>query len=126
MNIYIRYVYKKMKSKYIIRGKKWPSSDGTKGTIINTIINSWLTFLFIDMTWLDIDGQFDLLSWVSTLEIITIFIMKPSYLKKYDMHVKILIILNIKRSSLKLSDYLLFKIIVFCIFKINILMTVYL
>ncbi len=41
---------------------------GAKGTIINMI------------TRLDSDDKYDIISWVS-LEIITIFIMKPSYLK---------------------------------------------
>jgi len=40
-----------------------------KGSIINMIINSWLTFPFVDFTWLDSAGKYHILSWV--------FIMKP-------------------------------------------------
>jgi len=39
-----------------------------------------MTFPFVDMTWLDSNGKYHILSWMSTLEIITIFMMKPSYL----------------------------------------------
>ncbi len=55
---------------------------GAKGTVI-IIINKWLTFPFVDMTWLDSDGKYHILGlcWVSISEIITMFRMKPSYLK---------------------------------------------
>jgi len=54
----------------MVFGVKSAPAVGAKGTIINTIVNSWL----------DLDGKYHILSWVSTLEIITIFIMKQSYL----------------------------------------------
>ncbi len=51
-------------------------------TVINMINNRRLTFPLVDMTWLDSDGKYHILCWVSILEIITMFRMKPSYLKK--------------------------------------------
>ncbi len=36
---------------------------GLKGTVINMTINIWLTFPFVDMTWLDSDGKYHLLYW---------------------------------------------------------------
>ncbi len=66
--------------KYGYWGKKRPRS-WAKGAVINMIINRWLTFPFVDMTWLDSDGKYHILCWVSILEIITMFRMKPSYLK---------------------------------------------
>ncbi len=54
---------------------------GAKGAVINMIINRWLIFPFVDMTWLDSDGKYHILCWVSILKIITIFRMKQPYLK---------------------------------------------
>ena len=65
----------------MVFGVKSAPAVGAKGTVINMIINRWLTFPFVDMTWLDSDGKYHILCWVSILEIITMFRMKPSYLK---------------------------------------------
>jgi len=67
----------------MVFGVKGVPAVGAKITIINMIINNWLTFPFVDQTWIDSDGKYHiyLLNWVSTLEIITIFIMKQLYLK---------------------------------------------
>ncbi len=56
---------------------------GAKSAVINMIINRWLTFPFVDMIWLDSDGKCNILCWVSILNIITMFRMKPSYLKTF-------------------------------------------
>ncbi len=45
------------------------------------LYSGWLTFQFVDMTWLDSDDKYNILCWVSILEIITMFRMKSSYLK---------------------------------------------
>ncbi len=60
-------------------GVKISPAIAAKGAMINMIINKWLTFPFVDMTWLDSDGKYIVLFWVSIL--ITMFRMKPSYLK---------------------------------------------
>ncbi len=65
----------------MVFGVKSTLAVGAKSTVINMIINRWLTFPFVDMTWLDSDGKYHILYWVSILEIITMFRMKPSYLK---------------------------------------------
>ncbi len=44
---------------------------GTKGAVINMIINRSLTFSFVDMTWFDSEGKYHILCWVSILKIIT-------------------------------------------------------
>ncbi len=46
--------------KYGIWSKKRPLLLGLKGTVIN-IINRWLTFPFVDMTWLDSDGKYHIM-----------------------------------------------------------------
>ncbi len=65
----------------MVFGVKITPAVGAKGTVFNMIINRWLAFPFIDMTWLDSDGKYHILCWVSILKIITMFRMKPSYLK---------------------------------------------
>ncbi len=65
----------------MVFGVKSAPAVGAKGAVINMIINRSLTFPFVDMTWLDSDGKYHILCWVSILEIITMFGMKPSYLK---------------------------------------------
>ncbi len=66
----------------IVFGVKSAPAVGTKGAVINMIMNRCLTFPFVDMTWLDSDGKY-ILCWVSILEIITMFRTKPSYLKTW-------------------------------------------
>ncbi len=63
----------------MVFGVKSAPPIAAKGAMINMIINKWLTFPFVDMTWLDSDGKYNVLCWVSIL--ITMFRMKPSYLK---------------------------------------------
>ncbi len=65
----------------MVFGVKSAPAVGAKDTVINMIINRCLTFPFVDMTWLDSDGKYHILCWVSILEIIPMFRMKPSYLK---------------------------------------------
>ncbi len=52
---------------------------GAKGAVINMIINRCLTFPFVDMV--RFRCKYHILCWVSILDIITMFRMKPSYLK---------------------------------------------
>ncbi len=65
----------------MVFGVKSGSAVGAKGAVINMIINRWLTFPFVDMTWLNSDDKYHILCWMSILEIITMFRMKPTYLK---------------------------------------------
>ncbi len=65
----------------MVFGVKSAPAVGTKGAVINMIINRWLTFPFVDIIWLDLNGKYQMLCLVSILEIISIFRMKPSYLK---------------------------------------------
>ncbi len=59
----------------MVSGVKRAPAVGAKGTVINMIINRWLTFPIVDMTWLDSDGKYNILCWVSIFEIIPMFRM---------------------------------------------------
>ncbi len=76
------------------------------------IINRSLTFPFVDMTWLDSDGKYNIVCWVSILEIFTMFRMKPSYLK-HDIHQ------NIYKYNLLLLLHIYIKLLVDLIQYIN-------
>jgi len=78
----------------MVFGAKGAPAVGAKDTIINMIINSWLTFPFVDMTWSDSDGKYHILSWVSNLEIIPIFIIKQSILINYIIIIILIISYN--------------------------------
>ncbi len=72
--------------KSMVFGVKSSPAVGDKSTVINMIINRWQTFPFVDVTWLDSDGKYHILCWGSILEIVTMFRIKPSYLKKHDIY----------------------------------------
>ncbi len=44
----------------MVFGVKSARAVGTKGAVINMIINRWLTFPFVDMTWLDLNGKYQM------------------------------------------------------------------
>ncbi len=48
----------------MVFGVKSAPAVGAKGTIINMIINRWLTFPIVDMTWLDSDGKYHIAYYV--------------------------------------------------------------
>jgi len=41
----------------------WVKGTLAVGTILNLIIIAWQTFPFVDMTWIDSDGKYHVLSW---------------------------------------------------------------
>jgi len=48
--------------KSMVFGVKGAPVVGAKGTVINMIMNSWLTFPFLDMTWLDSNSKYHILN----------------------------------------------------------------
>ncbi len=46
----------------MVFGVKSAPAVGVKGAVINMIINRWLTFPFVDMTWLDSDGKYHIVT----------------------------------------------------------------
>ncbi len=69
----------------MVFGVKSAATVGAKGTVINMIINRWLTCPFVDMTWLDSDGKYHMLS-ESLLVKMILFL----YFKRYIFDINIL------------------------------------
>ncbi len=69
----------------MVFGVKSAAAVGAKGTVINMIINRWLTCPFVDMTWLDSDGKYHMLS-ESLLFKMILFL----YFKRYIFDINIL------------------------------------
>ncbi len=79
----------------MVFGVKSAAAVGAKGTVINMIINRWLTFPFVDMTWLDSDGKYHMLSESLRFKMILFL-----YFKRYIFDINILMTIFIEQKCI--------------------------